>query len=168
VLNGIFSLGRLTLTLLAGLTAAAALALTAGPASADPHEITGPDPFPCVQRIAGPINPWFCPLTQNKVPVYKAPDPASSQIGVLNLRGPTTRPRNFFLHQVRAELYSPPGKPNVVNDWWGYTRADIAGRAPFSDGWGYVPEVYFKGGDNFVPDAGLPRQAAPLILPDGF
>jgi hypothetical protein len=100
---------------------------------------------------------WFCALTQNNVPVYAAPTPASERIGWLHVRGPVDNPKNWFLHQVEAAPYSPPGKPAIVNDWWAFTRADKVGRKPGDLGWGYVPEVYFNGGGNLVPDGLLPK-----------
>jgi hypothetical protein len=39
---------------------------------------------------------------------------------------------------------------DVGNDWWARTMADT-GR------WGYVSQLYFKGGGDFEPDAGLRR-----------
>jgi hypothetical protein len=141
--------------------AASALALAAVPAAADPPVLPDNDDSPCIQRAGAPSDQWFCPLTQNNVPVYASPDPGSERIGWLHFRGPTSNPRNFFLHQVRTVPFSPAGKPAVVNDWWAFTKADRAGRKPGSPGWGYVPEVYFKGGTNLVPDKALPKAEAP-------
>ena len=136
------------------MAALAALAIVAGPAAADPPAST--DAFPCL-----PVGwDWRCPLTQNKVPVYATPTVGSEQIGWLWVRGAEPKKYNSFVHQVEGEIYSKPGKSSVKNQWWGFTQADKAGRKPGDSGWGYVPEVYFKGGDNFESDRALPISPA--------
>jgi hypothetical protein len=148
-------------TVLAAAVAATALTTAASTAAADPS-VPRPDSFPCIQHKPGQLE-WFCPLTQNRVPVYAAPDSHAQQIGWLLSRGPTRNPRNFFFYQVHADLFELPGNRAVTNDWWGYTQADKAGRKT-ADGLGYVPEVYFKGGGPFVPDATLPTHDRPPVV----
>jgi hypothetical protein len=143
-----------------------ALALSAGPASADPKDLDLSDAFPCRHLDSSHAERWFCPLTQNNVPVYATPSANAERIGWLRVRGPVDNPKNWFLYQIKAELYSPPGK-TAANHWWGFTQADKAGRKPGSDGWGYVSETYFKGGGNLEPDGLLPERTPSACGKDG-
>lgn len=54
---------------------------------------------------------------------------------------------NWFVCQEQAASYHLPGT-SYSNNWWAYTESD-------DGGWGWVNEVYFKGGNNYERDAGL-------------
>lgn len=54
---------------------------------------------------------------------------------------------NWFVCQAKGGTYRAPGT-NLKNNWWAYTLSD-------NGTWGWVPEVYFKGGNNYEPDGNL-------------
>src|SRR6185312_17563346 len=56
--------------------------------------------------------------------------------------------------------HHPAPETGWYNDWWAKTLSD-------DNHWGWVPEVYFRGGDNDEADPGLPRcpSAAPAPAP---
>jgi hypothetical protein len=84
-----------------------------------------------------------CPLWRDNVPVYDSPDRggAARQIGTLYKGGRA----NWFVGQSQRSSYS---FGPYQNRWWAFTMAD-------NDTWGWVPEVFFKGGENDERDAGL-------------
>jgi hypothetical protein len=125
-------------------------------AAADTPPAYAYDAYPCGKQV------WFpelgrnlqpCPLTSpladNLIPVYRAPVP--------NPQGsPPPEPpewlygteNQYFECDQRfdnALYYHPSGWYNV---WWARTRTA-------SGFWGWVPEVFFKGGANNEPDYGL-------------
>jgi hypothetical protein len=85
-----------------------------------------------------------CPLWTAPVPVYSAPSQSTSKVGWLY-----SASGNWFICQ---EYWS--GAPSTAhygpyyNNWWAFTQAD-------NGQWGWVPEVFFKGGGNNEPDATL-------------
>jgi hypothetical protein len=85
----------------------------------------------------------YCPLTQGNVPVYNTPDAGNGAtvVGRLVNGG---RSNWFVGDQIRSDFRLGA----YTNYWWAYTLADN-GR------WGWVPEVYFRGGDNNEGDAFL-------------
>jgi hypothetical protein len=83
-----------------------------------------------------------CAMWRGAVPVYEERwhDASQEPIGYLwNARG------NWFVCERQGSTYGVSG---YLNDWWAYTLAD-------NGEWGWVPEVYFSGGDDFEPDGGL-------------
>jgi hypothetical protein len=83
-----------------------------------------------------------CPLWTANVPVYASPDSGGSAqiVGRLVYQAP-----NWFIGPSRRSRFTLGEDTNV---WWAYTMAD-------NGKLGWVPEVYFTGGGNDVPDAGL-------------
>lgn len=83
-----------------------------------------------------------CSMWRGAVPVYEDSYPASysDPIGYLwNADG------NWFDCHEQGATYTESG---YANDWWAYTMAD-------NGEWGWAPEVYFSGGDDFERDGGL-------------
>jgi hypothetical protein len=78
--------------------------------------------------------------------VYSSPDGHGVQVGVLRAGGSA----NWFVGQSYRSSFV---RGNLQNGWWAYTLSDkdSAGNSH----WGWVPETYFKGGNNNEPDAGL-------------
>jgi hypothetical protein len=115
------------------------------------------DAYPCGREVTMPWSPdpvQPCPLTSplppnNWVPVYRVPvpnprgNPPPAPAGWLQ----STVGRYFVCHRAfpAALYYHPSGWRNL---WWAYTRDDAGN-------WGWVPEVFFKGGDDDEPDYGL-------------
>ena len=103
------------------------------------------DNAPCARPQVFRANHWvqYCPLWRGQVPVYADPDHGNSAavVGTLVYGGSA----NWF---VGDEPHSRYTYGSYYNRWWAYTLAD-------NGHWGWVPEVYFSGGDNDEPDAGL-------------
>src|SRR5215212_3473531 len=128
-------------------------AIASGAATAEPARAA--DDYPC---LAPQDQPWaaqvqLCPLTSplsnGWVPVYRdpvanppgsaPPQPAGWLHGTANQHFVCERPH------TGAVYYHPRGWRNY---WWAYTLSD--------DGvWGWVPEVFFRGGLDDEPDGGL-------------
>jgi hypothetical protein len=89
----------------------------------------------------------FCNLTRGHVPVYANRSPGAAVVGHLEQGGAA----NWFVTEMRGETFRDG---SAENHWWGSTLADN-GR------WGWVPEVYFAGGENNEDDAGL-------LMPGGY
>jgi hypothetical protein len=131
------------------LAAAFAALVAAAPASAS-------DAFPCgpQQRASwapGPVQKCDLgnPYAHDRIPVYANPvahakgTPKPAAAGYL--QGTSNQ---YFVCQSRfpnASYYHPKGWRNV---WWAYTKSD-------DHKWGWVPEVFFRGGDDNEADAGL-------------
>ncbi|HMJ02415.1 MAG TPA: hypothetical protein VK506_05710 [Conexibacter sp.] len=143
------------------LCAAFAAAYLAAPAAATDNDPCGRDPvvIPGWPEAAHP-----CPLTwplapNNWVPVYQAPVPNPYGQAPPNpagwLRGTTGK--YFFCQQLwtAAMYYHPRG---WRNNWWALTLDDDGRR-------GWVPEVFFKGGDDDEPDYGLPQCGSGQLPP---
>ncbi|WP_344943470.1 hypothetical protein [Actinomadura miaoliensis] len=108
-----------------------------GPAlAADDRPCAPPVPHPEYEKVQ------YCPLSRGNVPVYANHDQGSGIIGHLRKGGSANW---FFGYQCRGGTIR---LGNLANDWWAATKADN-GRL------GWVPEIYFAGGDDFEPDAGL-------------
>jgi eukaryotic-like serine/threonine-protein kinase len=124
---------------------------------------TGIDEQPCrFETRQPPLDrlPYRCPIvwdlsgaTLTRVPVFATYDQpnldASGKIDEL-VKGP--KPQYFKCHIQGAVYHFPAqaGLPEANHDWWAYTQGD-------HDHWGYVPEVYLLGGDDYLPDSGLER-----------
>jgi hypothetical protein len=67
-------------------------------------------------------------------------------VGVLRAGGST----NWFVGQGYGAIFVAG---NLQNGWWAYTLSDKDSSG--NSHWGWVPETYFKGGNNNEPDAGL-------------
>jgi hypothetical protein len=118
------------------------------------------DDFPCGKPRTSPggvAHVQYCPLTATLpaggVPVYKAPYLNSGKVGALYSGGSA----NWFEGQ-ECEQYSFGTYMGYKNDWWAYTEAD-------NGHWGFVPEVYFKGGKNNERDAGLAIEGGTPTFP---
>jgi hypothetical protein len=105
---------------------------------------------------------WRCELvwrraasTISVIPVYAAPAPAGAAPFDSLRRGrrtPGVPVPQYFICQwdagVRYDADASPGVPRAWNTWWALTQGD-------DNGFGYVPEVYFHGGDDGMGDAAL-------------
>lgn len=146
---------RRTLGPLTAIGAVAATIALAAPAAAEAH-----DAYPCGAPYAHNITAWFpwggfyrshygdvqrCPLVSGRIPVYETPRPNSTIIGWL--QGGDSR--NYFFEQwpqcSLANVYHHNGHYNY---WWAETVSDNLR-------WGYVNEVYFRGGADDERDGGL-------------
>ncbi|WP_219471598.1 hypothetical protein [Nonomuraea rhizosphaerae] len=124
-------------------TAAALVTALGGPA------LARADDRPCGpefgKEIGGTIyTVQICPdwAPTGGIPVYSTPHQESAEIvGRVNAAGD-----DWYECATRGDDYD--AEEGLVNDWWAQTMADN-GR------WGYVSQVYFQGGDNWEPDAGL-------------
>ena len=76
----------------------------------------------------------------NSIPVHVQPDPNSRIVGYIYAPGD-----DWYICEVSAARQDAYGYHNV---WWATTKAD-------NGNWGWVSEVYFAGGGNDEPDAGL-------------
>ncbi|MFB9368562.1 hypothetical protein [Kitasatospora albolonga] len=83
----------------------------------------------------------YCPLWRGNVPVYATRDLNSGVVGYLVYGGSS----NWFVFEKQGATVNLGG---AVNNWWASTLAD-------NGKWGWVPEVYFSGGDNYEDDRGL-------------
>ena len=114
------------------------LLTTAGPAAAVDNQ-------PCARPQVYEAGHWvqYCPLWRGNVPVYANPDQGNNApvVGYLYQGGSA----NWFVGDRYRSNYR---LGNLYNHWWAFTQADN-GR------WGWVPEVYFSGGNNDEADAGL-------------
>jgi hypothetical protein len=132
---------KLVVLLAAAMLAIPLLILSASSASAY-------DSSPC-----GPANSvqfghrvQYCPLWTAPVPVYAWRDQSSTRVGWLY-----SASGNWFVCQTNLASSTAHYGP-YYNKWWAYTLADNLR-------WGWVPEVYFQGGDNNEPDATLRKGA---------
>ncbi|WP_443071438.1 hypothetical protein [Streptomyces sp. NBC_01465] len=88
-----------------------------------------------------------CNLTRGHVPVYESRNPGSRVVGELVQGGGA----NWFVFENKGATFKDG---SAENNWWASTQAD-------NGAWGWVPEVYFAGGDNYEDDAGL-------LMPGGY
>jgi hypothetical protein len=90
-----------------------------------------------------------CPLVSGKISVYDSPDQGNlaNQVGTLN---GDANPPNWFVGQSYRSNFV---KGTTTNHWWAFTLSDKDSSG--HSHWGWVPEVYFKGGANDERDAGL-------------
>ncbi|MBO4259575.1 hypothetical protein [Streptomyces griseorubiginosus] len=128
----------LALAALAALTAPAAHATDNVPC----HRTTKKDlTDPATGRVWRGTDVMYCNLTRGHVPVYATRSPNAPIVGYLEQGGDA----NWFVTEMKGETFRDGAAENY---WWGSTMAD--------DGrWGWVPEVYFAGGENNEDDAGL-------------
>ncbi|MFD9793476.1 hypothetical protein ACFWXK_21305 [Streptomyces sp. NPDC059070] len=101
------------------------------------RDLTDPD----TGRVWPGTEVKFCNLTQGHVPVYASRSASAPVVGYLEQGGAA----NWFVTEMKGGDFR---LGSAANNWWGSTKADN-GR------WGWVPEVYFAGGDNYEDDAGL-------------
>jgi hypothetical protein len=144
-----------------------AVLLAAGLATLSAPQAAAADAHPCdrpvsrawstepVQRCA-----LIAPESGDRIPVYA--NPVSRRMGAA-LPSPDgwlegTAGQYFVCETRTSKLFYH--RRGWRNDWWAYTAAD-RGVA-----WGWVPEVYFRGGDDDEPDAGL-RGCGSSTLPGG-
>lgn len=149
-LSGKNGAGRAIRVALVTLLMAAGLLAVAKPAAAD-------DSAPCwyhqtrtVQNPNGStvaVDVYKCSLWTGNVPVRESPAPGAPIVGYLNQGGSV----NWFTSQGHTGDHSRQYLNGYHNKYWAHTMADN-GR------WGFVSEVYFTGGGNDEPDAGLPRE----------
>jgi hypothetical protein len=129
------------------------LAITAAVCIAPPARAT--DNYPCtgsyVFSWTGGTTvkrcPLAAPLSGNRVPVYRDSvtyDDPAYRVGWLDFG----QAQYFYCERDLINIYHHPLHPSWQNYWWAETVADN-GRP------GIVPEVYFRGGANYEPDAGL-------------
>jgi hypothetical protein len=141
---------RLRKTARAAVATALATACGLSVAAATASTAEARDAYPCV-RLKEATFTWSgdswretemrCAITQGNVPVYGSVSTKSWRAGTL-ARGGTA---NWFLFESRgAEVRLGRG----ANNWWASTQAD-------NGNWGWVNEVYFRGGANYEDDAGL-------------
>ncbi len=125
--------GQALLAGLAGLLLALTAIGTPGASAQDDDAPCGP-----VQDFNG-IDAQICPLWRDNVPVLFD----GETVGQLDEGGSA----NWFICESKF-----PGAVEqdgaLKNDWWAITKAD-------NGEIGWVSEVWFEGGDNFKPDAGL-------------
>jgi len=136
-------------TLGAAVVAALAL-LAASLAGASPAQAN--DAYPCHspkdrafrddQGLLWPkVSTMRCPLWRGNVPVHAWSSSAAPVVGHLVAGGSA----NWFVAEKQSNPYRLGG---AQNNWWASTMADN-GR------WGWVSEVYFRGGGPNENDAGL-------------
>lgn len=104
------------------------------------------DAYPCTYSGRYPSVPYACPVWwpgDGRIPIYEFPSQSSRVIDYL-LRSTGTQ---YFNCEVGGGRYSAYGYTNV---YWGWTYGDKYGQ------WGYVSEVFFRGGGNDQSDPGLP------------
>jgi hypothetical protein len=144
---------------------ASAAALATSTAVLAPAAATAADAHPCAKatEVAWSPDPvQSCPLIAlqpDGAPLYATPVP--------NAAGATPpRPDGWVKGPDAADFVCDRDLPDAVfhhpqgwrNRWWAYTRS--------AEGvWGWVPEVYFRGGDDDEGDAGLRRCPAPQPPP---
>ncbi|MEU6660306.1 hypothetical protein [Streptomyces sp. NPDC046821] len=133
--------------------ALAVVALTAALAGLSAPTAQATDNVPCHGTVKRDLtdpntgNVWpgtdvmYCNLTQGHVPVYASRSADAPVVGHLEQGGAA----NWFVTEMKGGDFHLGSSANF---WWGSTMADN-GR------WGWVPEVYFAGGDNYEDDAGL-------------
>jgi len=91
-----------------------------------------------------------CPLVGTNIPVFDSPDAGNGahKVGVLHAGGST----NWFVGQAYGSNFVSADR-KLQNGWWAFTLSD---KDPSGNShWGWVPEIYFQGGANNEPDAGL-------------
>jgi hypothetical protein len=101
---------------------------------------------------------WRCPLVRGKIPVYKRPTTNSERVGTL-VGGDS---RNWFVEQYHHfSKPEPKSARGVHNYWWAYTLAD-------NKQWGFVPQIYFRGGGYDEKDGGGGPDDPATTLPVNF
>ncbi len=122
---------------------------------------SGIDEHPCeFEQREGTLSqlPYRCPMvwdsssaTLTRIPVFAMYDVAnldeSRKIDEL-VKG--AKSQYFKCHIQGAPYHYPAGNGlrDANHNWWAYTEGD-------NNYWGYVPEVYLFGGQDYLPDSGL-------------
>ncbi|MFI7703123.1 hypothetical protein [Nonomuraea sp. NPDC049480] len=108
---------------------------------------------PAAQATAGDAQPCGRPHQHNGRLVQNCPDwSPSGRIPVY--ASPAKGTPIGYINPAGTDWYvcEKPGGPYALGDyqnfWWALTMAD-------NDKWGFVNEVYFRGGGNNQPDGGL-------------
>lgn len=120
-------------------SASTAAAAAPGTAAADEH--------PCGARFTHSrlnISVQNCPdWAPAQIPVFAGVSTDTANVGSIDPAG-----NDWYRCQAQGESYSHPF--GYENNWWARTMADN-GR------WGWVNQVFFRGGANNEPDANLAR-----------
>jgi hypothetical protein len=141
-----YPIGRRVVAVLTGTLLAATLFAVAGATRA-----SASDAYPCHSprlqtfKWRGYTYPKvpirICPLISGGVPVYQSTAWAAPIVGYLKFGGNA----NWFVAEKRSRLYK---RGNSFSRYWASTMAD-------NGKWGWVSEIYFRGGFNDEDDAGL-------------
>lgn len=119
--------------------------LPAAPPPPRPEDAPTSDRFPCDsgQQTEANHKVQYCPLWRANVPVYDSPDKGNGarQIDTLYVGGKA----NWFVGQSYRSNHT---FESYNNRWWAFTLGD-------NNKWGWVPQVFFQGGNNNERDAGL-------------
>lgn len=147
---------RLYLRIVAVLALTAVFASSVHAAASVPHPTTTApltqdvgilaDAYPCTHSPRYSSLPYACPVwwpADGRIPVHEFPSQSSQVIDYLYSWSGT----QYFNCELGGGRYSAYGYTNV---WWGWTQGDVNGQ------WGYVSEVFFRGGGNDQSDPGLP------------
>jgi hypothetical protein len=130
-------------------TALIALAATAISALGAAATAQATDNYPCGPARTSPggvRGVHYCPLWTGHVPVYDRSAITNDNpkvVGWLRQGGRA----NWFIAQCSAARGIEFHLGSYYNNWWAFTEAD-------NRHWGWVSEVYFKGGGNNERDAG--------------
>jgi hypothetical protein len=87
-----------------------------------------------------------CPdwAPNNWIPVYNGTQYGASVVGHIYAPG-----GDWYVCQLQgATANMSYGGVNYANNWWAQSRAD-------NGQWGWVPEIFFQGGNNYERDAAL-------------
>ncbi|MDQ3677708.1 MAG: endonuclease/exonuclease/phosphatase family protein [Actinomycetota bacterium] len=129
---------------------------TAGLLVLGPSPASATDAYPCAAPFQHPTfgTVQRCPLftpRQGSIPVHAfAASGQPTKVGRLVRAGSA----NWFVCQSRTPdgrspaAYRDADYPQYRNAWWARTLSD-------DNRWGWVNEIYFRGGSNDEPDAGL-------------
>ncbi len=104
--------------------------------------VAAADRYPCIKSGRYPSLPYACPVvwpSNGKIPVFGQHNNVIDYL----YRGSGTQ---YFRCEAVGARWT---RGSYWNTWYAYTQGD-GGK------WGWVSEVYFKGGNNNEPDAGLP------------
>lgn len=131
-------------------TVVAIAVLAPGPAAhaADAYRCEAP-----VSTSWSALQVQLCPLTSpeagGRIPVYKSPVGRARGAALPGPQGWLNGTANqYFLCQQQFGAAPFHHSRGWRNNWWSWTKGDVGG-------WGWVPGVYFRGGDDDEPDAGL-------------
>lgn len=144
----------------------ALVVVTAGLLVVGPESALAADAYPCERpfqhALYGAVQrcPLFMPR-QGSIPVHTfAANGQPTKSGRLVQAASV----NWFVCQSRTPdaripaVYGDPDYPQLRNGWWALTLSD-------DNQWGWVNEIYFRGGNNDEADAGLATCAAGVVAP---
>jgi hypothetical protein len=115
----------------------------------NPTPASAADGQPCGPVWVHPgLDVWVqtCPdwSPDNWIPVYQYAVYSAPVVGYIYAPGD-----DWYLCQFPGGTYAMLYRgQNLQNNWWASTMAD-------NGAWGHVPEVFFRGGNNYEPDAAL-------------